>query len=206
MVIALIRHGQTDWNQAALMQGRTDIPLNATGRAQARAVVRELAESDWDVVVSSPLQRARETASIIAEGLGLELGPAIDGLTEQDFGDAEGMLVSVVRERWPDRDIPNAEPDSAVGERGLAALAWIAETYAGRNVLAVAHGTLIRRTLAVISGHDAHDYPRLDNVSSSHVNLDGDTWAVLTVGGAPFDEVRIDLDARAAQLAAELAS
>lgn len=206
MVIALIRHGQTDWNQAALMQGRTDIPLNATGRAQAREVVRELAESDWDVVVSSPLQRARETAAIIAEGLGLELGPAIPGLTEQDFGDAEGMLVADVRERWPERDIPNAESDAAVGERGLAALAEIAAAYPGRNVLAVAHGTLIRRTLAVISGHDAHDYPRLDNVSSSHVNLDGDTWAVLTVGGAPFDEVRIDLDARAAQLAAELAS
>jgi probable phosphoglycerate mutase len=206
MVIALIRHGQTDWNAAALMQGRTDIPLNATGRAQARAVVRELAESDWDVIVSSPLSRARETAAIIADGLGLELGPTIDGLTEQDFGDAEGMRVVDVHERWPERDIAGAEPDEAVGERGLAALVQIAADYPGRNVLAVAHGTLIRRTLSVISGHDAHDYPRLDNLATSHVNLDGDQWAVLTVGGAPFDEVRIDLDARAAQLAAELAS
>lgn len=206
MVIALIRHGQTDWNQAALMQGRTDIPLNETGRAQARDVVAELAGSDWDVVVSSPLSRARETAAIIADGLGLELGPAIDELTEQDFGVAEGMLVSDVRERWPDRDIPDAEPDEAVGERGLRALARISADYPGRNVLAIAHGTLIRRTLALITGHDAHDYPRLDNVSSSWVNLDGDDWAVLTVGGAPYDEVRIDLDARSAQLAAELAS
>lgn len=206
MVIALIRHGQTDWNHAALMQGRTDIPLNPTGRAQARAVVRELAESDWDVIVSSPLGRARETAAIIAEGLGLELGPTIDGLTEQDFGDAEGMRVVDVHDRWPDRRIPGAEEDEAVGERGLAALVGLAEQYPDRNVLAVAHGTLIRRTLAVISGHDAHDYPRLDNLATSHVHLDAGAWAVLTVGGAPFDEVRIDLDARAAQLATELAS
>jgi probable phosphoglycerate mutase len=206
MVIALIRHGQTDWNQAALMQGRTDIPLNDTGRAQAREVVAELAESDWDVIVSSPLGRARETAAIIADGLGLELGPAYDGLTEQDFGDAEGMLVSEVHGRWPNRDIPGAESDEAVGERGVAALEQIAADYPGKNVLAVAHGTLIRRTLSLISGHDAHDYPRLANVSSSQVNLDDGTWAVLTVGGAPFDEVRIDLDAKAAQLAAELAS
>lgn len=206
MVIALIRHGQTDWNHAALMQGRTDIPLNETGRAQARAVVEQLAESNWDLIVSSPLGRARETASIIAEGLGLELGPTVEGLTEQDFGDAEGERVAVVHERWPDRDIPGAEPDAAVGERGLAALMQLAADYPDRNVLAVAHGTLIRRTLAVISGHDAHDYPRLDNLATSHVHLDGDAWAVLTVGGAPFDEVRIDLDARAAQLTAELAS
>jgi len=205
MVIALIRHGQTDWNQAALMQGRTDIPLNATGRSQARSVVRELAESDWDVIVSSPLGRARETAAIIADGLGLELGAAYEGLTEQNFGDAEGMPVAEVHTRWPDRVFPGAEPDGEVGVRGLASLEQIAAEHPGRNVLAVAHGTLIRRTLAFISGHDADGYPRLDNVSSSHVHLDGDTWAVLTVGGAPFDEVRIDLDARAAQLAAELA-
>jgi probable phosphoglycerate mutase len=206
MVIALIRHGQTDWNRAVRMQGRTDIPLNDEGRAQAREVVAELAESDWDVVVSSPLGRARETAAIIADGLGLELGPTYDGLTEQDFGDAEGMLVADVHDRWPNRDIPGAESDEAVAERGVAALEQIASDYPGQNVLAVAHGTLIRRTLSLISGHEAHDYPRLANVSSSQVCLDDGTWAVLTVGGAPFDEVRIDLDARAAQLAAELAS
>src|SRR5690606_7043497 len=100
---ALIRHGQTDWNLEGRMQGSTDIPLNATGRDQARVAGGILTDAGeaWDVVVSSPLGRARETASIIAETLGVPLGESYAGLAEQDFGNAEGLLVTEVFERWP---------------------------------------------------------------------------------------------------------
>ncbi|WP_127792644.1 histidine phosphatase family protein [Agromyces sp. LHK192] len=210
MVIALIRHGQTDWNRELRMQGRTDIPLNRTGREQARTAAAALAAGGWDLVVSSPLGRARETAGILADELGIELGGTFEGLIEQEFGDAEGVPVAEIRERWPARDIPGMEPDADVARRGVAVLTAIAEQHPGRRVLAVAHGTLIRRTLAALSGHDPEHYPRLDNLSSSEVrpgSASGDeaAWFVHTVGGVAFDELVIDLDARAAGTPVELA-
>ena len=76
VTFAFIRHGQTDWNRDDKLQGSSDIPLNAQGREQAHEAAGILADGGWEVVVSSPLQRARETAKIIAHDLGLELGRA----------------------------------------------------------------------------------------------------------------------------------
>jgi uncharacterized phosphatase len=198
MLLALIRHGQTDWNLDGRMQGRTDIPLNGTGRAQALAAASDFAAEPWDLVVSSPLVRARETAQLLARQLALPLGPAYDELVEQDFGAAEGILVSEVLARWPDRDFPDKEPDDELGARGLSGLERIAADHGRARVLVVAHGTLIRHTLADVTGHHARDYPKLDNLSSSLVRRADAAWRVLTVGGTPFAEVLPELDAAAA--------
>ncbi|WP_448809002.1 histidine phosphatase family protein [Agromyces bauzanensis] len=197
MLLALIRHGQTDWNLAVRMQGRTDIPLNDTGREQALIAAAALDAAPWDAVVSSPLVRARETAEIIATTIGVPLGSTYDELIEQDFGVAEGTLVAELDTRWPLRDFAGKEPDHEVGPRGIRALERIASDHAGGRVLAVAHGTLIRHTLAEITGHDARDYPRLDNASSSLVRLTDAAWRVVTVGGVDVDEALPALDGRA---------
>ncbi|GAA2041367.1 histidine phosphatase family protein [Agromyces tropicus] len=189
MQLALIRHGQTDWNLDGLMQGRTDIPLNSTGRTQAADAVRAFDPNEWDVVVSSTLGRARETAAILADGLGLQVVGEYDDLVEQDFGAAEGTLVSQIDERWPGREFPGKEPEHEVGPRGVRALDRIADEHGGARVLAVAHGTLIRHLLGEVSGHVARSYPKLDNLSVSRVERADAAWRVLTVGGAPFDEV-----------------
>ena len=211
MVLALIRHGQTDWNLAARMQGRTDIPLNDTGRAQARAAASAFAAESWHAVVSSPLGRARETAAILAEHLALPLGAAYDELVEQEFGEAEGTLVAELDTRWPDRDFAGKEPDHEVGERGVRGLERVARDHEGKRVLVVAHGTLIRHTLAEISGHDPRHYPRLDNLSWSHVRSNTSvasmgslsptdaSWQVLTVAGVEFADVLGDIE-RAGEL------
>jgi uncharacterized phosphatase len=195
MLLALIRHGQTDWNQALRMQGRTDIPLNDMGREQARLAASALAAEPWDVVVSSPLTRARETAELIATTLGVPLGGSYDELLEQDFGVAEGTPVSELHERWPDRDWPGKEPDDEVGRRGVRGLERIALDHPDLRVLAVAHGTLIRHTLAEISGHDARRYPKLENASSSYVDRADAAWRVRTVGGVAFADVLVGLEA-----------
>lgn len=200
MHLALIRHGQTDWNLAWRMQGRTDIPLNETGREQARAAASALSNEPWHAVVSSPLVRARETAEIIAATLGVPLGAAYDELIEQEFGEAEGTLVSELDERWPNRDFAGKEPDEEVGPRGIRGLERIARDHPDSRVLVVSHGTLIRHVLAEITGHHARHYPRIENASASFVGFSDASWRVLTVGGVEFDRVRVDLDARAEQL------
>jgi probable phosphoglycerate mutase len=107
--IYFLRHGETDWNVAGRLQGRRDIPLNATGRSQARrngGVLAEMIEaSDQLTFVASPLSRTRQTMRIVREALrqpddGYQVD---DRLLEIDFGDWEGH-------NW--REIEHADPES----------------------------------------------------------------------------------------------
>ena len=188
MQLALIRHGQTDWNRDLRLQGSSDIPLNDTGREQARKAVELLAASEWDVIVSSPLGRARETAQIIADGLGLELGPAYDLLTERDYGEGEGATEEVIAERWPNKEYPGLESVESVGDRGTRALEQIAADFGDARVIIVTHGTLIRVTLDELSGFS---FPSISNAAISTVEKDGDSWRVLSVNGEPVEAVAV---------------
>lgn len=186
MILALIRHGQTDWNRDGLLQGSSDIPLNDTGREQARDALMTLRSRPWDAVVSSPLRRARETAQIIADGLGIPLGAAYDGLVERDYGELEGTSSAAAIDRWPTREYPGAESLDSVASRGAAALAEIAADHAGDAVLVICHGTIIRYTLARLAGRPV---PGIDNGSVSMVRVADGRWEVVTVNGIPLDEI-----------------
>lgn len=186
MILALIRHGQTDWNRDGLLQGSSDIPLNDTGREQARDALMTLRSRPWDAVVSSPLRRARETAQIIADGLGIPLGAAYDGLVERDYGELEGTSSAAAIDRWPTREYPGAESLDSVATRGASALVDIAADHAGRAVLVICHGTIIRYTLARLAGRPV---PGIDNGSVSMVRVVDGAWRVLTVNGIPLDEI-----------------
>ena len=93
MHIYLMRHGQTDWNIVHRMQGRSDIPLNATGLKQARAAAHGMDELPIDRILTSPLRRARQTAQAVAAGRGV---PVLveDDIIEMAFGELEGQLLS----------------------------------------------------------------------------------------------------------------
>ena len=179
MRIALVRHGQTDWNAAGLFQGSSDTPLNDVGRAQAAAAAQQLATQRWDAVVSSPLSRARETAGIIAETIGVPLGAAYPELVERDYGPYEGL---------PSRDSvkgdPRIEPLPAVVRRGHVALARISAEHPGARVLAIAHGTIIRYTLSDLVGWRVPSPP---NGSIAEVEAgslaEPAAWRVLLVNG-----------------------
>ncbi len=163
---ALIRHGQTDWNAERRLQGSTDIPLNDVGRGQARDAVAAVSGHKWDVVVSSPLGRAAETADLIAAGLGLAVTRRVAELAERSFGDAEGLQAGPELEalRIPG-GFRGAETEDETALRGLAALEALAEEFAGRRVLVVAHGTLLRLSLNRAIGRD------LDRIDNAVLNL-----------------------------------
>ncbi|MGO4253697.1 histidine phosphatase family protein [Paenarthrobacter sp. TAF1] len=163
---ALVRHGQTDWNAERRLQGATDVPLNDVGRGQARDAVAFLSGQQWDTVVSSPLSRAAETAEIIADGLGLSVARLVPDLTERSFGPAEGLQAGPELEalRIPG-GFRGGESDDDAAARGIAALESLAQEFAGKRVLVVAHGTLIRLTLSRAIGRT------LDSVQNAVLNL-----------------------------------
>lgn len=187
MTSAFVRHGQTDWNLTQRWQGSSDNPLNATGREQARAAARTLrariADEPWDVIVSSPLLRAKETASIIAAGLRLPLGIAYPELVERDYGAAEGATDEDITFKWPEANIPGLEPLESVAARGLDALERIEADHGGANVLIVCHGILIQQTLTALLGHDSGEIIN-GSVSRFSRQSSGD-WTVHTINDQP---------------------
>jgi probable phosphoglycerate mutase len=165
-LLTLVRHGETDWNRDRRIQGSTDIPLNDTGRAQARDAAALLRDG-WDassvapIVVSSDLSRARETAEIIAAELDLPAPRTYPALRERSYGDAEGVEASEFIRRWGDwhsAEIPGAEPWQHLRERALRALAQVvrdarrATAPAAASVIVVTHGALIRELLRHATG------------------------------------------------------
>lgn len=174
--LTLIRHGQTDWNKARLMQGTSDIPLNDTGRAQAHdtAAALQARGLEYDVVVSSPLSRARETAEIIAASFGLTLDRTYEGLIERGYGEAEGLDISEEARRTPDAFYEGVESERSVYRRGIEVLRDIARDYPGQRVIAVSHGSLIRRALSATHGRE---FGTIANAEPIEVSLSGlGTW------------------------------
>lgn len=185
VTLAFVRHGQTDWNAQGLLQGSSDIPLNETGRVQARDAERMLEAWTWDAVVSSPLARARETARIVADGLGLPLGASYDELVERDYGPLEGTPSLEAIERWPDRRYPGAEPLDEVVDRCLRGLARIDADHPSSNVVVVCHGTIMKYTLIRLTGYPVEV---VLNGTVSAIERDGAGWRVLTVNGEAIPE------------------
>lgn len=164
-VLTLVRHGETDWNRDRRIQGSTDIPLNETGRAQARQVGELLRASLSDpqsvAVASSDLSRAHETAQLIAAELGAAAPTTYPDLRERGYGDAEGVGVEEFHARWGEwavAVVPNAEPWPQLRERALRGLrsavrdARRRSAPADRPLVVVAHGALIREVIRHATG------------------------------------------------------
>lgn len=152
VTIALVRHGETDWNRERRIQGLTDIPLNDTGRQQAAATAEALRDESWDAIYASPLSRAAETASIMAAGLGLAEPVHVPELVERRHGALEGLdPAGRAALEASAATIDGLEPRSAVIERSSAALLALAERHPGGRLLAVAHGGVIHSLILHLS-------------------------------------------------------
>lgn len=153
VLIALVRHGETDWNRERRIQGMTDIPLNDTGRAQAAATGARLSGDEWQAVYGSTLSRAAETAAIIADSLGLGRPELVDELVERSHGVLEGLdHAGRLAVEAQAATIEGLEPRSSVIARATAALAEIADAHAGGSVVVVSHGGVIHSLLLHLSG------------------------------------------------------
>jgi broad specificity phosphatase PhoE len=154
--IVLVRHGETDWNRENRFQGRADPPLNDAGRRQARELAERLRPDSVTAVYSSPLRRARETATIVAELLALDVS-VNDALMEVDVGSWSGLTRTEVEARFPegfrrwleyDHGWEDGESYEELGRRVVDGLSLIADAHPGERVLAVTHGGPIRAALA----------------------------------------------------------
>lgn len=174
--LGLLRHGQTDWNIDLRLQGTTDIAMNSTGISQIETAAKHL-DKDWDVVLSSPLGRARQSAEIVAKQIGIEQIEIEPLLLERAFGIGEGLTYAEWGEKFAKLDdIPGAESRSSVEQRARELLDHISQRYAGSRVLAVSHGALIRFVLSEVSqGAIPPAGERLQN-ASLHILHHRETW------------------------------
>lgn len=150
----LIRHGKTLWNLDRRIQGREDIPLAERGKIQVASWCSSLEKISLDLVLSSPMIRATQTAEIIGQRLGL--GVIInENLREQDFGLWEGKRMTDIRRVTPgllehqerlgwNFCPPGGETRKEVLVRSLGALEKEAEELKGLNVLVITHSGVIR--------------------------------------------------------------
>ncbi len=155
----MIRHGQTDWNKEKRLQGRQDIPMNEYGIAQIKELSEKMAGLNLkiDHFLSSPLKRAKDSALIIAEGIGYKGEIIFDpDITERDFG----LLEGTVWDANTDVNDPKykCEPADVLCERARMAL----EKYnfpEGLNILIVAHGAILSAVRNVLSnGTISYEY------------------------------------------------
>ena len=145
MKIYVVRHGQTDYNVQGLFQGRKDIPLNSIGLKQAEETAKKFQDIPVDVILVSPLIRARETAKYVANVTGVK--PIIEqDLVERSFGDMEGKPnredcnIKMLLDYGKNYNICNVEPIQSLFKRVLNCLDKIIYRYMGKNILLVTHG------------------------------------------------------------------
>lgn len=151
--ICVVRHGETGWNAEHRLQGHTDIPLNDTGRAQAKVTAALLAGERFDAAYTSDLQRAADTAqAICADGPAPQVREA---LRERHYGVFQGLTYAEAeaqhpvafghfKARTPDFVFPgDGESLAGFAERIRNAFEAIADQHPGQTVLVVCHGGVL---------------------------------------------------------------
>lgn len=183
----LVRHGQTAWNAQKRIQGQLDMALSPEGREQARHLACRLRDFNVHSLYSSDLCRARETAEIIADMVGLGLDGTFAALREIDFGRWAGRTLAEIGEAEPERlawwredafqrRVPDGECFQDVMQRAVACINELLEKNRGRNILVVSHGGPLT--------HIIGEFLKLDMESRARLGLGNCSLTVL----APAEE------------------
>ena len=192
--ILLVRHGQTEWNREERFRGRADVPLDATGLAQASATGRRIA-AEWQprAVYASPLSRAMQTAEAIAQPFGLAVQPWPD-LIDIDYGEWQGLSPDQVKARWPEvlddwyhalprSHIPGGETLADLNARGMAAIRQLAAQHANQTIVLVGHTVINRVILLGVLGLGLERFWHLcqDTGAINVFETDGDDFTVVSL-------------------------
>jgi broad specificity phosphatase PhoE len=171
--LILARHGETDWNRDNRFQGHADPPLNELGRRQSHELAEALAGERIVRVYASPLRRARETAEIVAERLGVEVVDD-EALREIDVGAWSGLTRDEVSERFPEayarwlerapHGFDDGETYDELAARVIPAIRGLVARHAGETVLVVTHGGPSRVLQAHAVGIDYAEARRRETV------------------------------------------
>jgi len=186
----LMRHGETDWNREGRVMGRNPVPLSAEGRVQVEAAAEFARGLKLDLIVTSPLVRARESAAIVAESLGgIELIED-ERLSEVEYGRWEGMSFRDLlhdafyleyKEHPVTMATPGGETLAQAQARGLAAVHDAMKANHGRRVLFVSHGDIIRTVVC--------HFMRLELAHFRRLRVDNATFSALELADS-FAEVK----------------
>jgi broad specificity phosphatase PhoE len=186
----LMRHGETPWNREGRVMGRRPVDLDEDGREQVRSAIALARVLAPDLIMTSPLNRARQSAEIIAEGTGntpLVEEPAIsevlygrwEGMVYNDLiGDAEYLRY---RERPLDTPTPGGETIVQVQARGVGAITRALTANPGKRILFVSHGDIIRTVLC--------HYIKLSLEHFRRIRVDNATFSAMRIAG-DFAEIK----------------
>jgi probable phosphoglycerate mutase len=177
--ILAIRHGQTAWNADSRIQGHTDIALDDTGLWQAERLAQALADEELEMLYSSDLARARQTAAPLAARKGLALRTDT-GLRERGFGEFEGLSFAQIEQRWPEQAVAWRRRDPEFGARGgevlrdfrdraVATVDRLAMAHRGQCIVLVTHGGVLD-LLYREATRLALDAPRSWQVANAGIN------------------------------------
>ena len=194
--IVVARHGETIWNSERRMQGQKNSVLSDLGRAQARALGRRMRNEAFDVLYSSDLVRAYETAEAIRAETGREI--IVDPrLRERAFGIFEGLTgpemeaaypgeYAKFRAKNPDYAVPGGESPRAFYDRTLACFVDLATRHPGERVVIVAHGLLLDTLYRASRGLDLVTSRKLEliNASLNTFHHEAGNWRIVRWGDA----------------------
>ena len=189
----VVRHGETQWNIEARIQGHGDSALTAKGLAQADAIARRLRGEAFDAIVSSDLGRAMDTAARIGAAVEREVIPDAR-FRERNFGCCEGITYTELHERYPDafgRHLQDTNPDFRVPEaetrrefyaRIAEAFEALARERSGKRVLVVCHGGVLASLYRHIHGIPAATLTTVDipNAGYNRVTREPSAWRIDT--------------------------
>ncbi|MGH3659151.1 MAG: histidine phosphatase family protein, partial [Micromonosporaceae bacterium] len=171
------RHGQTSWNVENRIQGQRDVELDTTGLDQAKTAARMLADEPWDMLISSDLRRAQQTADALAALNGQPV--ATDArLRERRYGDWEGLTHDEIAARWPEEyqrwrrgePVPECglEAPADVAKRVSAALLEAVDDLGDGTAIVVCHGGAARQGMGAVLGWPASVVRHVGPLANCH--------------------------------------